>query len=352
MQALCKTGLTPGAMEIRSLPVPEPGAGEVRVRVAAGGVCGTDMHIYRGAPEIARLLKPPLVLGHEISGVVDAVGAGVTRVAGGERVSLESHIPCGTCYPCRLGRTHICRQTGYPGVTRDGGFAEYVVVPERIVWVHPQSIDLHTAALFEPFGIAVHACLEGCGVAGMNVLVTGCGPIGLMSIAVAKAYGAHTIIATDVNPARLALATQMGATQVVDVRRADPLAVVRDLTRGDGVDVAMEFAGQASALAQAVEALTPGGELRLVGAAEGPLQVEITRWILKGLRVQAIHGRKLFSSWEHAGRLVYSGRVDLRPLISHRFPLARGVEAFDLIERGEAIKVLLVPESRDGQHAF
>ncbi len=344
MQALCKTSLGPGAVEVRALPVPEPGYGEVRIRVAAGGVCGTDMHIYRGVPELARLLNPPVVLGHEISGVVDAVGPGVTRVAGGERVSLESHIPCGACYPCRLGRTHICRHTGYPGVTRDGGFAEYVVVPERIVWVHPPTVDLHIAALFEPFGIAVHACLEGCGVAGMNVLVTGCGPIGLMSIAAAKAYGAHTIIATDVNPLRLALATQMGATQVIDVRHGDPVAVVRDLTHGEGVDVALEFAGQASALAQAVEALAPGGDLRLVGAAEGPLQVELTRWILKGLRVQGIHGRKLFSSWEQAGRLVYEGRVDLQPLISHRLPLPRGLEAFALLERGEAVKVLIVPD--------
>lgn len=344
MQAVCKTSLGPGAVEVRALPVPQPGYGEVRIRVAAGGVCGTDMHIYRGVPELARLLNPPVVLGHEISGVIDAVGQGVTRVAVGERVSLESHIPCGACYPCRMGRTHICRHTGYPGVTRDGGFAEYVVVPERIVWVHPPTIDLQIAALFEPFGIAVHACLEGCGIAGMNVLVTGCGPIGLMSIAVARAYGAHTIVATDVNPVRLALATQMGATRIVDVRHEDPVSVVHDLTRGNGVDVALEFAGQASALAQAVEALTPGGELRLVGAAEGPLQVEVTRWILKGLRVQAIHGRKLFSSWEHAGRLVYEGRVDLRPLVSHRLPLTRALEAFALIEGGEAVKVLLLPE--------
>lgn len=344
MRALCKTSLTAGAVEIRSLPAPEPGPGEVRIRVAAGGVCGTDLHIYHGAPEIARLLKPPLVLGHEVSGVVDAVGEGARRVAVGDRVSLESHIPCGACYPCRLGRTHICRYTGYPGVTRDGGFADYVVAPERIVWVHPATMDLQLAALFEPFGIAVHACLEGSGVAGMNVLVTGCGPIGLMSIAVARAYGAHTIIATDVNPTRLALATQMGASCAIDVRHEDPLPIVRDLTHGDGVDVALEFAGQPSALAQAVEALTPGGDLRLIGAAEGLVQVDITRWILKGLRVQGIHGRKLFSSWEHAGRLVYEGRVDLRPLISHRLPLDQGVRAFELIEQGEAVKVLIVPD--------
>lgn len=346
MHALCKTSLTAGAVEIRSLPVPEPAPGEVRIRVAAGGVCGTDMHIYHGAPEIARLLKPPLVLGHEVSGIVDAVSEEVKRVAVGDRISLESHIPCGACYPCRVGRTHICRHTGYPGVTRDGGFADYVVAPERIVWVHPPTVDLQVAALFEPFGIAVHACLEGVGVAGMNVLVTGCGPIGLMSIAVAKAYGAHSIIATDVNPTRLALATQLGATYAVDVRHEDPLTIVREQTRGDGVDVALEFAGQPSALAQAVEALTPGGDLRLVGAAEGPMQVDLPRWILKGLRVQGIHGRKLFSSWEHAGRLVYEGRVDLRPLISHRLPLEQGVQAFALIEQGEAVKILIVPDSR------
>ncbi len=349
MQALCKTALAAGAVEVRTLPVPKPGPGEVRVRVAAGGVCGTDVHIYRGAPELARLLQPPVVLGHEISGVVDAVGEGVTRVGVGDRVSLESHIPCGACYPCRLGRTHVCRHTGYPGVTRDGGFADYVVVPEQIVWVHPPTVDLQVAALFEPFGLAVHACREGVGVGGMRVLITGCGPIGLMAVAVAKAYGAHTLIATDVNPTRLALAERMGATRVVDVRHEDLAAVVDKLTQGEGVDVALEFSGQASALTQAVEALAPGGDLRLVGVAEGQVRVDLTRWILKGLKVQAIHGRKLFSSWEHAGRLVYGGLVDLRPLISHRVPLPQGLQAFDLIERGEAVKVLIVPsEAKDG----
>ncbi|MGH7961496.1 MAG: zinc-binding dehydrogenase, partial [Candidatus Binatia bacterium] len=293
-----------GEIEIAQLPVPEPGPGEVRLRVTAGGVCGTDLHIYHGVPEIARMLKLPVVMGHEISGVVDAVAPGIQRVAVGDRVSLESHIPCGACYPCRLGRTHICRNTGYPGVTRDGGFAEYVVVPEPIAWVHPADMDLEIAALFEPFGIAVHASLEGRGVAGLNVMITGCGPIGLMNVAVARALGAQTIIATDINPVRLALAERLGADRPVDVRTADPVAVARECTRGDGVDVVIEYSGQESALAQGVEALVPGGDLRLVGAAAGPMKVDLTRWILKGLRVQGIHGRKLFESWEYASRLV------------------------------------------------
>lgn len=341
-----KTRPGKGGMEIVQVAEPQPGPGEVRLQVAAGGVCGTDLHIYHGVPEIARLLKLPVVLGHEISGVVDAVGSGVERVKVGDQVSLESHIPCGTCYPCRLGRTHICRNTRYPGVTRDGGFAEYVVVPEQIAWVHPAAVDLQVAAMFEPFGIAVHACLEGRGVAGQHVMITGCGPIGLMSVAVARALGAQMILATDINPTRLALAEQMGADRVIDVRNEDPVAIARDCTRGDGLDVVMEYSGQGSALLQGVEALVPGGDLRLVGTGSGPVSIDITRWILKGIRVQSIHGRKLFESWEYAGRLVYNNRVNLRPLISHMIPLREGIRVFDLIEQGEAVKVLIMPEVR------
>jgi threonine 3-dehydrogenase len=333
-------------MEIVHVAEPHPGPGEVRLQVAAGGVCGTDLHIYNGVPEIARLLKLPVVLGHEISGVVNAVGSGVERVKVGDLVSLESHIPCGACYPCRLGRTHICRNTRYPGVTRDGGFAEQVVVPEQIAWVHPPTVDLHVAAMFEPFGIAVHAGLEGRGVAGQNVMITGCGPIGLMSIAVARALGAQLILATDINPTRLALAEQMGADRVIDVRTEDPVAIARDCTHGDGLDVVMEYSGQGSALLQGVEALVPGGDLRLVGAASGPVTLDITRWVLKGIRVQSIHGRKLFESWEVAGRLVYNNRVNIRPLISHMIPLRESLRVFDLIEQGEAVKVLIMPEGR------
>ena len=343
MLAMCKTRPEAGGVEIRDIAEPQPLAGEVRIKVAATGICGTDVHIYKWAPDIARLMKLPVALGHEISGVVDGVGSGVHRVQVGDRVSVESHISCGHCYQCHLGKAHLCRQTGYPGITRDGGFAAYTVVPEHIVWVHATDIPLDIAALFEPFGIGVHASLEGCGVSGMNVLITGCGPIGLMSIAAARALGASCIIATDVNPTRLALATQMGADRVVDVREADPVTIARDMTRGNGVDVALEYSGDPQALTQAVEALTAGGDLRLVGAASAPVTIDITRWILKGIRIYNIHGRKLFHSWEHASRLVYGGKVDLRPVISHTLPLREGLRAFELIEQGVAAKVLVTP---------
>jgi len=342
MLAMSKTQPEVGGVEICEIAEPQPLAGEVRVKVAATGMCGTDMHIYRWVPNIARLMKLPVVLGHEISGVVDAVGSGVRRVQAGDRVSLESHIPCGHCYQCHLGKAHICRQTGYPGVTRNGGFAEYTVVPEHIVWVHSPDIPLETAALFEPFGIAVHASLEGSGVSGMNVLITGCGPIGLMSIAAARALGAYCIIATDVNPVRLVLATQMGADRVVNVREEDPVTIAKDMTHGNGVDVALEYSGDPHALTQAFEALTAGGDLRLVGAAATAVTIDITRWILKGIQIYNIHGRKLFHSWEYASRLVYGGKVDLRPVISHTIPLREGLRAFALIEQGEDAKVIVI----------
>jgi threonine 3-dehydrogenase len=327
-----------------NLPVQEPAAGEIKLKVGATGICGTDLHIYHWVPWAARQIKVPQILGHEIAGRVVALGEGVTGIAIGDLVSLESHIFCGHCHQCLTGKAHLCSQLHYPGVDRPGGLAEYVCVPARIAWVHRAPISQQVAAMFEPFGIAVQAGLEGTGVSGQDVLITGCGPIGLMAVAVARALGAAQVIATDLTAPRLRAAAAMGADRVVDVSKEDPVAAVMDLTGNKGVDVAMEYSGQEKALSQAIEALTRGGDLRLIGAPDNPVTLDLNRIILKGINVQGIHGRKIFHSWSHASRLVYSGKVDLQPLVSHVLPLREGVRAFDLIERGEAVKVLVQPE--------
>jgi threonine 3-dehydrogenase len=260
-------------------------------------------------------------------------------------VSLESHIWCGSCYQCHNAKPHLCARTRYPGIDLHGGLAEYLVVPSRIAWKHGKPLSVDVAAMFEPFGLAVHASLEGDGVSGRDVLITGCGPIGLMNVAVARALGAAQVIATDVNPKRLAAAKQAGADRVIDVKDEDPVAITRDMTRGRGADVVFEYSGQATALEQAVQAVTAGGEIRLVGAPEAAIPVDLTTWIMKGITVRSVHGRKIFGSWEQASRLVESGKVDLAPLVSHRIPLRDGVESFHLIERGEAVKVLVVPDA-------
>ena len=344
MLGVCKTKPEPGGIELReNLAVGEPGPGEIRLRVGATGICGTDLHIYHWVPWAAARMKLPTVLGHEIAGTVDAVGEGVTSVARGDLVSLESHISCGSCYQCHNAKPHLCARTRYPGIDIHGGLAEYLVVPARIAWKHGKPLSVDVAAMFEPFGLAVHASLEGDGVSGLDVLITGCGPIGLMNVAVARALGAAQVIATDVNPKRLAAAARAGADRVVDVRTEDPVAITRDLTRGRGADVVFEYSGQEAAIRQAAEAVASGGEIRLVGAPEKAIAIDLTAWILKGITVRAVHGRKIFGSWEQASRLVESGKIDLAPRVSHRIPLREGAESFDLIERGEAVKVLVLP---------
>jgi threonine 3-dehydrogenase len=342
MLSLRKIAKGPGQLSIDEIDVPEPRAGEVRLKVAAAGICGTDMHIYHWMP-FAERMALPTVLGHEISGTVDAIGAGVTHVKVGDLATVESHIPCGACPACRTNRSHVCSHTRYPGVDINGGFAPYTVLPSQIVIPLAPGIDPHIAALFEPFGIAVHASLEGSGVAGQDVLITGCGPIGLMNIMAAKALGAHRVIATDINPLRLAQAEAAGADYCLNAAACDPLPEILALTHGNGVDVMIEYSGAASSIDMASACIMPGGELRLLGVPSGPTAVSLERWLLRGITVRGIHGRRLFHTWEHSMRLVRDRKVDLRPLISHVLPLHEGLKGFDLIERGQAIKVLLQP---------
>jgi len=209
--ALSKTADGVGGLALTEHDVPEPGPGEIRIKVAAAGICGTDMQIYHWAPRMARRMALPRILGHEVSGSVDAIGDGVERVAIGDHVSLESHIFCGACEPCRRGRAHLCEATRYPGIDIDGAFAEYLVVPASIAWRNPKTLPHEVAAMLEPLGIAVHACLEGSGVKDQSVLVNGCGPIGLMAVTAARALGAARIAAADPNPLRRGQALKMGA---------------------------------------------------------------------------------------------------------------------------------------------
>ncbi|MGR9090493.1 MAG: alcohol dehydrogenase catalytic domain-containing protein [Gammaproteobacteria bacterium] len=342
MLSIRKIARGAGHLSVDEIDVPEPRPGEVRLKVSAAGICGTDMHIYNWAPFSERL-ELPTVLGHEICGVVEAAGDGVSRVRVGDFVTVESHIACGNCYSCRTNRSHICRHTRYPGVDIDGGFADYTVLPEQIVIPLPATIDPQAAALFEPFGIAVHASLEGTGVAGANVLITGCGPIGLMNIMAARALGAHKVIATDINPLRLAQAEAAGADVCINPASEDTVRAVNGITNDNGVDVMIEYSGAATSLALAADCITPGGDLRLVGVPGGDTALNLERWLLRGLVVRGIHGRRLHDTWEHAMRLVVDKRVDLTSLVSHVLPLNEGPRGFELIENGEAIKVLFQP---------
>ena len=343
MLALCKIEEGPGGVAVRSVEPRDAGPGEIRLKLGAAGICGTDMQIYNWAPRMARRMKLPRVLGHEASGVVDQVGEGVDDVAVGDHVSLESHIYCGVCRPCRLGRAHLCNATTYPGIDIDGVFADHVTVPARIAWRNPPDLPHEVAAMLEPFGIAVHACLEGSGVAGQTILVNGCGPIGLMAVAAARALGAARVLAADLNPLRLATAEAMGADRALKADETDVAAAARDMTSGEGVDVGIEFSGSEAGFRTVFESLCKGGDFRLVGAPPTAIPVDFTWWLLKCPRMINIHGRRIWETWQQATELIHAGAVDLGPVRSHVLPLSEAAEGFELIRRGEAVKPLLVP---------
>ena len=343
MLALCKVEAVEGGVALRDMAEPEAGPGEIRIKVAAAGICGTDMQIWKWAPRMARRMKLPRVLGHEVSGVVDRVGAGVTEVAVGDHVSLESHMYCGVCTQCRSSRAHLCTATTYPGIDFDGGFAQYAVAPARIAWKNPKDMPHEIAAMQEPFGIAVHASLVGRGVSGQSVLVNGCGPIGLMNVAAARALGARLVVASDPNPLRRAMALKLGADLALDPATDDVPARARDATGGDGVDVGIEYSGTEAGFRAVFEALTKGADFRLVGAPPTAIPVDFTYWLLKCPTLHNIHGRRIWDDWVSATRLLHSGRIDLRPIASHVLPLADARRGFELVLAGEALKPILVP---------
>ena len=332
------------------MPDPTPGEDEVLVRVLASSVCGTDVHIWEwNAWAQERVRRVPMVFGHELSGEVIRVGKGVKSLAVGDHVSAETHIVDGTCYQCRTGRMHICENVEVLGVDRDGVFAEYAVLPELNAWKNDPGLDPAIASVQEPLGNAVHALLPEENiedVAGKHVLVTGCGPIGLLAIAVAKDLGAQTVVATEVNPLRADLARKMGADAVLDPTLDDrPVAAkVRDATHGHGVDVSLEMSGHPSSLSLAFEALTPGGRVSLLGLFDRPATLDFDNAIVfKAARVHGIFGRRMFETWFQVKGLLSrpAFRDKVRAIITHRVPIPEIARAMELIRSKQAAKISL-----------
>jgi threonine 3-dehydrogenase len=341
MRALVKETAAPGAA-IREVPVPEPAAGEVLVRVEAASVCGTDVHIERWDPWAQENFgPPPMIFGHEMAGVVVARGPGAARVPIGAHVAAETHVVDGTCYQCRTDRSYVCQHLRILGVHRPGSFAQYVAIPEANAWIS-EGLAPEIAALQEPLGNAVFSALVE-DVAGQTAVVTGCGPIGLMSIAVLKMAGARAVYATDVNPERMAMAERMGADLVLDARD-DVVGRLRSETDGNGVDIVLEMSGSAAALHQGLAAVTNGGRVSLLGTHAVPATIDLSKEVIfKGLRIYGITGRKLFDTWYRVTALLEEG-LDLTPIITHRLPLADYAKAFDLVASGHAGKIVLLPQ--------
>jgi len=342
MHAIVKAEPKPGA-QLQQVPIPEIGLRDVLIRVRAASICGTDLHIYRWDRWSARRIHPPLVFGHEFCGLVEKIGGEVTAVRPGDFVSAEMHVACGQCHQCRTGQSHICQNVRIIGIDANGCFAEFVKVPESNVWKIDAGIPVDYAAILDPLGNAVHTVLAG-EIAGLSVAITGCGPIGLFAIAIAKACGAHPIFATEPEPFRRKLAQKMGATLVINPRETDPVAELLKQTGGEGTDVVLEMSGHPNAVRQAFQMLRRGGRISLLGIPSKPLELDLANDIIfKGAVVQGINGRRMFETWYKMQTLLKSGALNLDPLITDRMPMAEFERGMELLLSGNASKVLLYP---------
>jgi threonine 3-dehydrogenase len=342
MKALTKPA--PGAgFEFVDRPEPEPGPADVKIRVLRTGICGTDLHIEQWDDWAASTIRTPLVAGHEFAGVVVEVGPLVHDIAVGDLVSGEGHIVCGMCRNCRAGRRQMCIRTLGVGLHRDGAFAEFVVLPGENVWVHHDPVAPDVAAIFDPFGNAVHTALSF-SVVGEDVLVTGCGPIGLMSIAVARHVGARFIVASDPSPARLALAEAMGADAAVDPTSNDLHEVQRALGMREGFDVGFEMSGSPRALPQMIENMNHGGRIALLGLPSEPFAIDWGKVVTHMLTMKGIYGREMFETWNSMSAMLQTSdtlRGRVASIISERYPARDWRAAFDRAASGGAGKVIL-----------
>ncbi|MCX2969865.1 MULTISPECIES: L-threonine 3-dehydrogenase [Streptomyces] len=338
MKALAKTAPGPG-IALTEVPEPRPGAGQVRIRVLRTGICGTDLHIDGWDAWAARVVKAPLVLGHEFVGEVVEVGAGVADIAVGDTVSGEGHLVCGTCRNCMAGRRHLCIRTIGLGVHTDGAFAEFVVLPAANVWVHRHPVDLDVAAIFDPFGNAVHTALAF-PVVNEDVLVTGAGPIGMMAAAVAAHAGARSVVVTDVSDYRLDLARKLGATLAHDVRSGGVAGVMDELGMSEGFDIGMEMSGRPDALQDMVASMSPGGRIAVLGLPTADVPVDMATVVTRMLTLRGIYGREMFETWYAMSVLLRNG-LDISPVITHRFGYEQHVEAFATARSGQCGKVVI-----------
>jgi threonine 3-dehydrogenase len=343
MKALRKMQPARG-LSFENAPVPSIGPADVLVRVRTASICGTDLHIYGWDRWSQGRIKPPVTLGHEFCGAVERVGEEVTAVKAGDFVSAEMHVNCGHCHQCRLGEAHICQNLRIIGIDQDGAFAEFVKIPASNIWKLDAAIPENYGAILDPLGNAVHTVLAGA-IAGQTVLVTGCGPIGLMSIAVAKACGSSTVFATETNEQRRAMAKTMGADVVVNPAQTDAVAGIKAETGGTGVDVLLEMSGNPAAIQQGFRALRAGGRASLLGIPTESVPLDLVNDVIfKGATVQGIYGRRMYGTWVQMTALLKAGRLNLEPLFGERTLMEKFENAFALLQGGLAGKILMYPD--------
>jgi len=338
MKSLAKLHAKEGIWMTTSVK-PKLGHNDLLIKIKKTAICGTDIHIYNWDDWAKKTIPVPMVVGHEYAGEVVGIGLEVKGFELGDRVSGEGHITCGHCRNCRGGRTHLCRNTIGVGVDRAGSFAEYLVIPAYNAFKLPDEISDDLAAIFDPFGNAVHTALSF-DLVGEDVLITGAGPIGIMAAAVAKHVGARHVVITDINEYRLDLARKMGATRAVNVSQEKLSDVMAELGMTEGFDVGMEMSGVPMAFTEMLANMNNGGKIAMLGIPGDDMAIDWSQVIFKGLTIKGIYGREMFETWYKMASLIQSG-LDLTPIITHHFSIDDFQQGFDAMRSGQSGKVIL-----------
>ena len=338
MKALVKRKAEPG-LWLEDVPEPEIGINDVLIRVDRTGICGTDVHIYDWDEWARQTIPVPMAIGHEFVGEVAEVGSDVTDFHPGELVSGEGHIIGGRCRNCLAGRRHLCANTSGVGVNRPGCFAEFISLPMTNVWRHDPKVDRDAAAIFDPFGNAVHTALTF-PVLGEDVLITGAGPIGIMAVGIVRHAGARHVVITDLNDYRLNLAKKMGATVALNVKNGSLKDVQKQLGMKEGFDVGLEMSGNPAALKSMIDHMAHGGKIAMLGIPSESVPFDWNKVVFNMLTIKGIYGRELYETWYKTTALIKGG-VDIRPLITHHFPYTQFQEAIELAKSGKSGKIIL-----------
>lgn len=343
MRAVVKETSNVGAV-LKDVEMPILNEGEVLIKVKAAAICGTDIHIYNwNSWAQNNNINLPTILGHECSAEVVEVGTGVKNLKPGDYVACDTHIPCGECYQCRNGEQHICQNLKLFGVHTNGCFAEYATIPAICAVKIPESIHPNVGAVLEPLGTSVRANVE-IQSSGKNVAVIGCGPIGLMAVAAAKAFGAANIYAVDINDYRLEIAKELGATETINSTKENSVDKLKELTNGVGVDAFIDASGSTIAILDGLKALRKGGKVALIGLPSKPLEIDLgSQIVFKEATIVGIHGRRMFETWTVMSNLLDKGLLNIDPVITHVLKLEEFEEGFDISIKGIGGKVILVP---------
>ena len=338
MKALIKKESKPG-LWLEDVPEPRIGINDVLIRVDRTGICGTDLHVYEWNAWARQTIPIPLVVGHEFVGEVIEVGSNVADFHPGNIVSAEGHVVCGRCRNCLAGRRHLCQNTQGIGVNRPGAFAEYIAVPMTNVWHHKDDIDRDVAAIFDPFGNALHTALSF-DVLGEDVLITGAGPIGIMAAAAVKHAGARFVVITDMNDYRLELARRMGVTLALDIRKGTLRAAQKQLGMKEGFDVGLEMSGNPAAFRDMIENMCHGGKIAMLGIPSQPIDINWNTVIFNMLTIKGIYGREMYETWYKMTVMLESG-LDIKPVITHRYHYTEFEKGFEVMHTGQSGKVVL-----------